>query len=117
MKMQIGHTAEHVSEGHPDKFCDQVADRILDEVLTLARNDSKVLGGVRTAIECLAKDNLLVVSGEVNLTPAIKAELDVVKLARGVWKDIGYGENVEELTVINHVRTQSPAISTGGGTG
>ena len=53
-------TAEHVSEGHPDKFCDQVADRILDEVLGLAEK----LGGIetvrrtRTAIECLAKDNL-----------------------------------------------------------
>lgn len=117
MKMQIAHTAEHVSEGHPDKFCDQVADRILDEVLTLAKTDAKVLGGVRTAIECLAKDNLLVVSGEVNLTPAIKAELDVVKLARSVWRDIGYGKNVEDLTVINHVRTQSEAISTGEGSG
>jgi S-adenosylmethionine synthetase len=117
MKMQTAHTAEHVSEGHPDKFCDQVADRILDRVLELSGDDPKVRQGVRTAIECLAKDNLLIVSGEVNLTPAIKAKLDVVDLAREVWKRIGYGDNVEELTVINHVRTQSKDIFAGQGSG
>jgi S-adenosylmethionine synthetase len=117
MQMQIAQTAEHVSEGHPDKFCDQVADRILDTVLQLAADDPDVLSGVRTAIECLAKDNLLIVSGEVKLTPRIKAQLDIVELARSVWKDVGYGDNVEELTVINHVRTQSKAISKGEGAG
>jgi S-adenosylmethionine synthetase len=117
MKMQTAHTAEHVSEGHPDKFCDQVADRILDRVLELAGNEPAVRNSVRTAIECLAKDNLLVVSGEVSLTPAIKADLDVVDLAREVWKRVGYGDNVEDLTVIDHVRTQSPDIAKGEGSG
>lgn len=117
MKMQIEHTAEHVSEGHPDKFCDQVADRILDRVLELAGDDQKVRRSVRTAIECLAKDNLLVVSGEVSLTPAIKSQLNIVDLAREVWKRIGYGDNEEELTVIDHVRTQSKDIAEGEGTG
>lgn len=117
MKMDIAHTAEHVSEGHPDKFCDQVADRILDRVLELAGDDAKVRNRVRTAIECLAKDNLLIVSGEVNLTPAIKGELDIIDLAREVWKRIGYGEDEEELTVIDHVRTQSKDIAQGEGSG
>lgn len=117
MKMQTAHTAEHVSEGHPDKFCDQVADRILDRVLELSGDDPAVQSSVRTAIECLAKDNLLVVSGEVSLTPEIKAKLDVIDLARDVWKGIGYGDNVEDLTVIDHVRTQSPDIARGEGSG
>jgi len=135
---QFPRTAEHVSAGHPDKFCDQVADRILDEVLVQAADlDRKnppakprdaVLPAVLTAIECLVKDNLLIVSGEVKLPPIIRGELDVIKLARGVWKDVGYGaiwtggysdEDEEqaqgELTVINHLRAQSPNIGAGHG--
>jgi S-adenosylmethionine synthetase len=136
MGQRFARTSEHVSEGHPDKFCDQVADRILDEVLAAAAEqdekepprtpDEAVLRYVRTAIECLVKDNLLVVSGEVKLTPTIRAELDIIKLAREVWKEVGYGdvwsggygkddeEQVNgELTVINHIRTQSKNIGTG----
>ena len=136
MTVRFPRTAEHVSEGHPDKFCDQVADRILDQVLTGAAKQDRdnppksphdsVLRNVRTAIECLVKDNLLVVSGEVKLTPEIQGDLDVIKLARKVWKDVGYGdiwsggygdEDAEqvngELTVINHIRTQSKDIGRG----
>jgi S-adenosylmethionine synthetase len=123
MKRQIEHTSEHVSEGHPDKFCDQVADRILDRVLELAGDDAETRSSVRTAIECLAKDNLLIVSGEVNLaehlTQKIKADLNIIELAREVWVRIGYGtkEQEQELTVIDHVRTQSKDIAKGEGTG
>lgn len=115
--MSLPHTAEHVSSGHPDKFCDQVADRILDEVLQLGNGDHETLSGLRTAIECLAKDNLLVVSGEVSLTDEIRVALDPIELARSVWKDIGYGTDPDELTVINHIRSQSADIAKGGGTG
>lgn len=111
------YTAEHVSCGHPDKFCDQVADRILDEVLTLGAGDPAVTASLRTAIECLAKDNLLIVSGEVKLTPAIRAALDPVALARQVWLDIGYGDDAEQLTVVDHIRAQSADIAEGAGTG
>src|SRR5262245_7766237 len=130
MSQKIARTAEHVSAGHPDKFCDQVADRILDEVLRLATEEDRtakpekpVLPEVRTAVECLVKDNLLVISGEVKLTPWIRGQLDVVRLAKKVWRDNGYGdiwhggyagrddqddENFcGELTVINHLRSQS----------
>ncbi|HEX5714547.1 MAG TPA: methionine adenosyltransferase [Thermoanaerobaculia bacterium] len=138
MSQGFARTAEHVSAGHPDKFCDQVADTILDEVLRQAaeldreeppaKPEAAVLPAVRTAIECLVKDNLLIVSGEVKLPPAIRGELDIVKLARGVWKDVGYSdiwaggyadEDKEqaqgELTVINHLRAQSPNIGKGHG--
>lgn len=117
MQTKITRTAEHVSEGHPDKFCDQVADSILDEALRLTGDNEKDRSSVRTAIEGLAKDNLIVVSGEVNLPESIRGKLDVVDLARKVWKQIGYGTNVEELTVINHVGTQSYEIAQGVDTG
>lgn len=117
MKQTITRTAEHVSGGHPDKFCDQVGDRILDEALHLAGDDDNVRECLRTAIECLAKDNLLIVSGEANLTEEIRAQLNVSSLAREVWKQIGYGTNMEELTVIDHIRNQSPDIAKGEGSG
>lgn len=113
MQTRITRTAEHVSEGHPDKFCDQVADRILDEALSLTKGKEEERNSVRTAIECLAKDNLLVVSGEVSLPERIRGSLDVTELARQVWEQVGYGTNVEELTVINHVRSQSADIKQG----
>jgi S-adenosylmethionine synthetase len=113
MHTRIRSTAEHVSEGHPDKFCDQVADRILDEVLFLTGDNQAERDSVRTAIECLAKDNLLVVSGEVKLPVHIKGRLSVVELAREVWKKIGYGTNAEELTVLDHIRSQTAEIARG----
>lgn len=95
-------TAEMVTDGHPDKFCDQVADAILDEAL---RQDPKT----RAGIECLAKDHLLIVSGEMSTG----ADLDIEGVARTVWESVvGYGPG-EELTVINHIKLQSPDIARG----
>lgn len=116
--MSQGHpmTAEHVSAGHPDKFCDQVADRYLDEVLILAGDDLSRRRSVRTGIECLAKDNLLIISGEVKIPQGVKAAVDPVALARQVWSDIGYpsaGEGAEGLSVIDHIRAQSADIALG----
>lgn len=115
--MYTKHTAEHVSDGHPDKFCDQVADKILDQTLEACGDNFNLRSGIRTAIECLAKDNLLIVSGEAKWTPDIKKEIDVIEIARSVWVDIGYGGNGEDLTVIDHIRSQSPEIATGTGSG
>jgi S-adenosylmethionine synthetase len=96
-------TAEMVTDGHPDKFCDQVADAILDAAL---KQDPKTRAGV----ECLAKDTLLVVTGEVST----RAELNVEETAREVWERVvGYGPG-EELTVISHIKLQSPDIAFGG---
>jgi S-adenosylmethionine synthetase len=96
-------TAEMVTDGHPDKFCDQVADAILDEALKQDRN-------TRAGIECLAKDKLLIVSGELST----RAELDIEEIARHVWGSVvGYGPG-EDLTVISHLKLQSPDIARGG---
>jgi S-adenosylmethionine synthetase len=113
MSRTIMRTAEHVSEGHPDKFCDQVADRILDEALHLTSNNVQMRNGVRTAIECLAKDKLLIVSGEAKLPEDIRGQLKIVNLAREIWEKVGYSSNAEELTVIDHIRSQSPDIAQG----
>ena len=58
-------TAEMVADGHPDKFCDQVADSILDHAI---KQDPES----RVAIECLAKNDLLVISGEMTSKAAIQ---------------------------------------------
>jgi S-adenosylmethionine synthetase len=115
MGKAIPRTAEHVSEGHPDKFCDQVADRILDEALILSE-DRQRRYSVRTAIECLAKDNLLVISGEVKLPPEVRRRLNVIDLAYEVWNRVGY-EAADDLTVIDHIRSQTPDIAQGVDTG
>lgn len=96
-------TAEMVTDGHPDKFCDQVADAILDEALKQDAN-------TRAGIECLAKDNLVIVSGELST----RANLNIEEIARQVWESVvGYGPG-EELTVISHIKLQSPDIARGG---
>lgn len=99
-------TAEMVTDGHPDKFCDQVADAILDQALLQD-------GDTRAGIECLAKDNLLIVSGELST----RASLNIEEIARDVWGNVvGYSPG-EELTVIGHLKLQSPDIARGGGSG
>jgi len=115
MSRGIPRTAEHVSAGHPDKFCDQVADRYLDEVLRLTGDDIEQRRGVRTAIECLAKDNLLIIAGEVKLPAHVCPAVDPIALAREVWCDIGYpaDDGAENLTVIDHIRSQSADIALG----
>lgn len=98
------HTAEMVTDGHPDKFCDQVADSVLDACLEQDPN-------TRAGIECLAKDNLLIVSGELTTCAAI----DVEAIARDVWESrVGYGP-AEALTVITHFKRQSREIAHGAG--
>src|SRR5215469_5935286 len=94
-------TAEMVTGGHPDKFCDQVADSILDHAL---EQDPES----RVAIECLAKNGLLVISGEMTT----KAVFSVEQLARNIWTELGYGAP-EDLAVVKHINRQSPDIASG----
>ena len=94
-------TAEMVTNGHPDKFCDQVADSILDHAIAQDPNS-------RVAIECLAKNGLLVVSGEMTS----KALFNIQELSRNIWAELGYGVP-EDLAVVKHIKRQSPDIADG----
>lgn len=93
-------TSESVGRGHPDKICDQISDRILDQVL---KNDPKA----RVAIETMASNHLVIVGGELTTTTYV----DVVKEAWYVLKKIGYTEN--DFTIISNVNSQSPDIAQG----
>ena len=72
-------TAEAVRAGHPDKFCDQLADRLLDEHL---RGDPDT----RAAIEVMAAGGKILVAGEV----ASKASVDVERVLKQLCAEVGY---------------------------
>lgn len=93
------HTAESVTEGHPDKVCDQMADAILDEFI---KEDSKS----RTAVEILGSHGSLFIGGEVTSA----ASVDAAKIAQKVYKDIGYEK---PLNVEVRIEKQSPDIAQG----
>ncbi len=100
-------TSESVTEGHPDKLCDQVSDAILDEVYKQDPNS-------RVACECLTKTGVVVVAGEITTN----AYVDIPKTVRAVLKDIGYdkseyGIEYETCAVFVHLEEQSPDISQG----
>ncbi|MBI5852539.1 MAG: methionine adenosyltransferase [Planctomycetes bacterium] len=100
-------TSESVSEGHPDKVCDQVSDAILDAIFT---QDPKS----RVACETLTSRGLVVVTGEIT-TKAVINHQDVV---RGVVKQIGYddpriGFDWDSCAVLTAIGTQSPDIALG----
>ena len=83
-------TSESVSEGHPDKICDQISDAILDECLKQDRES-------RIACETLVKNNTVVVAGEISS----KASIHYEKIARDVVKSIGYiNENLVLATIV-----------------
>ncbi|MBI2125460.1 methionine adenosyltransferase [Candidatus Woesearchaeota archaeon] len=100
-------TSESVTEGHPDKICDQVSDAILDAIL-----EQDPFG--RVAVECLTKTGFVVIAGEVT-TSAI---IDVQKIARETVKSIGYnkpelGFDGETCGVLVALSEQSPDIAQG----
>ncbi len=103
MFMPSTYTVESVTSGHPDKVCDQISDAVLDVYLEQDATS-------RVAVESFGSHGLLVLGGEVTS----KAQVDVEKLARQVYKDIGYGD---ELRVITNIVQQSPDISQGVDTG
>ena len=106
-KQKILFTSESVSEGHPDKLCDQISDAILDACLA---QDPKS----RVACECFATTNLLVIGGEITTN----AVVDYEKIAREVILRIGYDSNEKGIDganceVINRIKRQSPDINMG----
>ncbi len=96
-------TAEAVSRGHVDKVCDQISDAILDEHL-------KIDPESRVAVETAGGHGKLFIVGEVTS----KARLDYQGIARRVYKEIGYND---EIIVEERVVAQSPDISQGVDTG
>ena len=101
------YTSESVTEGHPDKIADQIADSILDECL-------KVDPFSRVACEVIVTTGLIHIAGEITT----KARIDFQEIARNVVKEIGYdkdeyGFNYESLGVIVSVKEQSPDIALG----
>ena len=100
-------TSESVTEGHPDKVCDQISDAILDEILT---QDPMA----RVACEACATTGLVMVMGEITTTGYV----DIPKVVRGVVKEIGYdrgkyGFDADNLAVISTIDEQSPDIAMG----
>ncbi|OGZ63973.1 MAG: methionine adenosyltransferase [Candidatus Staskawiczbacteria bacterium RIFCSPLOWO2_01_FULL_37_25b] len=97
------YTVESVTSGHPDKVCDQISDAILDECLKQDPN-------TRAGIETFGNHGLLVIGGEVTTT----ANFDAEKIAKEVYKKIGYEK---DLNVITGIVKQSPDIAQGVDTG
>lgn len=100
-------TSESVTEGHPDKICDQISDAILDELL---KQDPYS----RVAIECLTTTGLVVVAGEVTT----RGFADVQRIVRQTLKEIGYvdptyGIDCDDAGVLVSIHGQSPDIAQG----
>jgi S-adenosylmethionine synthetase len=100
-------TSESVSEGHPDKMCDQISDAVLDALLT---EDP----ASRVALETLAKTGLIVLAGEITS----KASPDFIKIARRTAIEIGYdhedvGFDGNMCAVLTAIEPQSADISQG----
>ncbi len=104
-------TSESVTEGHPDKVCDQISDAFLDSVLSQDPNG-------RVACETYITRGMVVIGGEITA----RATVDADALARGVLRDIGYtdihyGFSCDTCAIISTVGQQSPDIAQGVNTG
>ncbi len=100
-------TSESVTEGHPDKMCDQIADAILDEIL---RNDPKA----RVAVEALITNGVIFVAGEITTNTYV----EIPEIVRNVIRDIGYtdaryGFHYETSGVTIAIHGQSSDIARG----
>jgi len=100
-------TSESVSEGHPDKMCDQISDAVLDAILEQDPN-------ARVACECATTTGLVIVMGEITTS----AYVDIEKLVRQTVTDIGYtrgkfGFDADTCAVIVSIKEQSSDIAQG----
>ena len=100
-------TSESVTEGHPDKVCDQISDAIVDEIL----KDDK---DARVACETMATTGLILITGEITT----KTYVDFTKIAREVLEDIGYnrakfGFDATTCAVLSAIKGQSADIAIG----
>ena len=104
-------TSESVSEGHPDKICDQISDAVLDAVL---KEDPTS----RVACECFASTGLIMVGGEITT----ETYIDLPDIVREVIRKIGYTKaeyrfDADSCAVLNVINRQSPDIAMGVNTG
>ena len=100
-------TSESVTEGHPDKVCDQIADAVLDAII---KDDPDA----RMACECSATTGMVVVMGEITTTTYV----EIADIVRGVLRQIGYtrakyGFDGDTCGVMVSVHSQSPDIALG----
>src|SRR5262245_45316349 len=100
-------TSESVTEGHPDKVCDTIADSVLDAYIGLDKRS-------RVACEVLAKSGVVVLAGEITSTDT----LDHVKIARDAIAEIGYTDkseafNATTVNVLQHITGQAWEIGRG----
>jgi len=100
-------TSESVTEGHPDKICDQISDGILDAYLAYDPNS-------RVAVETMVSKNTIMIAGEVRSN----AKVNVVDIAREVVKNIGYtkedlGFDYKSCLIFTNINTQSSDIALG----
>jgi S-adenosylmethionine synthetase len=100
-------SSESVTEGHPDKLCDQVSDAILDSCIAVDPHS-------RVACETVAKTGFVLVAGEITT----KAQLDFQRIVRGVVRDIGFtsshvGFDADTCAVMVAIEQQSPDIAQG----
>lgn len=110
MTLKKGHrlfTSESVTEGHPDKMCDQISDAILDAILEKDPN-------ARVACEVSVSTGLVLVAGEIST----ECYVDIPKIVRQTVKDIGYvrakyGFDYETCSVLTAINEQSPDIAQG----
>ncbi|MGD9681234.1 MAG: methionine adenosyltransferase [Candidatus Obscuribacterales bacterium] len=101
-------TSESVTEGHPDKVCDQISDAVLDAILS--QDES-----ARVACECAVSTGLVLMTGEITTT----ANVNYQDIARRVIEDIGYvddkggGFDAHSCAVLTAINKQSPDIAGG----
>jgi S-adenosylmethionine synthetase len=100
-------TSESVTEGHPDKVCDQISDAVLDEVI---RQDP----AGRVACETFITVGLVIVGGEITT----KGYVDLPRLVRNLIRDVGYtkpayGFHYNSCAILNAIGSQSPDIAQG----
>ena len=100
-------TSESVTEGHPDKICDQIADSVLDAILEKDEN-------ARVACECVATTGMVFITGEIST----KCYVDIDKIARNTIREIGYdrakyGFDCDTCAILTSIKDQSPDIALG----
>ena len=100
-------TSESVTEGHPDKICDQISDAVLDAILAQDKD-------ARVACECSVTTDFVLIMGEVSTT----ANVDIESIARNKIREIGYDKNgqgfcADTCQILVKLNKQSPDIALG----